>query len=1237
MFRVVFSRGVDDTVLLNVRVPVDISPDMPLDSVTPQLRTALAEVFGGIAMEGDEESTSDSSSEDEGVGGGKPKCTVDMPCDCVTCLIQAVPVPGDTPFGALYQYADTLGVVHVCVVVQATDTDPASTVDPQQYPSYPLPSVTALCPPSGFHLDPSAAIVDNSVANVLTLHRDVLVTVAGGIVRQSVLIEGVPPECLSASALDTFTHTVSTQGGHFRLVCLYKEDRYRLRVFDLVCEGGVRWKQLGEAMDVLGEEAEGSTPYQKGDRLDRGVMPSDGASGVCRCYMGRDSSDGSIVMGVLHALPPPWSGADPCDALTLIVRVTFTPEGVVSLVRHPLTPIECTTSGSRRHCSHSLSAYGRAVLYHSGTDVHRINLRSGSVEPLTGNGRRLGQSTRGAFHYEVCGSGVMCSYVMPRRGQQVQLAVALGTCVKLCRYERFAPHGSTLVYTSEDGSLCSIDMDTLRHVPQLLLRHKREEGVIRNPLEYTQKGTPFQGTLQAVVGGLKYHISLSWGQSASGRVLVVHGMATTEEREEEADRWGGPWKIRRRHSVPPEDIIPPSTSGVFCHGLIYTTVETEVVCIDPSTLTASCLGVGCAPGDTPLCVMVVGECEHLVVSTLTGRRDLLPPNPDLALHPLASVSQYPELETRGKGPDLYSGERQGGVMLKGSVRVGGVWCRVDRMMWRPMATQPPDIPRCRPLKLLPLLKRGVSLDMDVVGMEIGHEGSPGFAGRTVSNCTFTGCSFFCSFEHARIDGCTFSDCSFVGISFLHARLSDTSFSKCNLSGAIFTSTILTDVTLTGSTMAGTTFSRAILCKTPLTSDQMRAADLRECVMAHTNLRRYDLHGCDLSKADLRGCDLAGAVMGSDVGKGATLSGCDLRGCTGLEASHLREADSVRGVNLSGLCLAGFDLSGLNLCGSCLSHCDMSESRIMGAILSNCVLDYAVLRGVYIGTDILLDALVYGATPLSETQLAKAHLAGAVFWGLDLEDWSLEGKNLSNCEFLYCSLKGVNFTDASLTGTSFKRCGLRGAAINRARNVPLSSILDPESRNYLQGAVLSGLDLSCLDLSRLDLSGCLLERCCLRQTKLAGATLTKARLPPDTTVMEQVDCVYRGVTFRVPEGKEWQGKGDAQVSSQTAMTPPPVVNFYFKAIPYRLEIEIPAVEGFTFTMRGSAMTKVWGVTATHKGLLHFTRVGKTVRVVGLGGTECTRVVDTLQSGEAGTLELSFPGGENLTLLAEAPEE
>jgi uncharacterized protein YjbI with pentapeptide repeats len=126
-------------------------------------------------------------------------------------------------------------------------------------------------------------------------------------------------------------------------------------------------------------------------------------------------------------------------------------------------------------------------------------------------------------------------------------------------------------------------------------------------------------------------------------------------------------------------------------------------------------------------------------------------------------------------------------------------------------------------------------------------------------------------------------------------------------------------------------------------------------------------------------------------------------------------------------------------------------------------------------------------------LARAHLPGIRWLGVDLQGTSLEGANLAGADLWRANLAEARATSARLDGADLHESKLEGIEATGAK-LRQASLAGADAT----GAVLTGADLTraSLEGARLNnasLSGASLRGACLRGACLCGATLERASL------------------------------------------------------------------------------------------------------------------------------------------------
>jgi autotransporter-associated beta strand protein len=226
-----------------------------------------------------------------------------------------------------------------------------------------------------------------------------------------------------------------------------------------------------------------------------------------------------------------------------------------------------------------------------------------------------------------------------------------------------------------------------------------------------------------------------------------------------------------------------------------------------------------------------------------------------------------------------------------------------------------------------------------------------------------------------------------------------------------------------------------------TNSLLEYTNLTYANLSFVNLTGVLFTAANLSNANLQNANLTSAFLG-----GADLTGADLRntGVGRISNIQLRQAGSIRGVNVSGNQMTYFQLNQEDLTGANLSGVNM-----------------------YAGN-------------LSDSNLTNANLTGVV-----LQDGNLTGANLTGANLTGADLRNTKILAQQLVAAS----GITG--INLSGNFMNNSALGGEN---LTDANLSGVTMQLSDLSYANLTRANLSNANLLQTNLTGANLHLAILP-----------------------------------------------------------------------------------------------------------------------------------------------
>jgi uncharacterized protein YjbI with pentapeptide repeats len=216
------------------------------------------------------------------------------------------------------------------------------------------------------------------------------------------------------------------------------------------------------------------------------------------------------------------------------------------------------------------------------------------------------------------------------------------------------------------------------------------------------------------------------------------------------------------------------------------------------------------------------------------------------------------------------------------------------------------------------------------------------------------------------------------INLERAKLTSVNLSKTELMEANLRHANLTGANLTGANLRESHLEEANLRNAILVEVNLTEANLLNCCLRSANLTEADLH-----RVILTGADLSDAILDR-----ADLSRADLAGAHLLKTSF-KNAHLLR-TNLEEVYLLQGNLSHANLRGSNLRRADLSGSYLSDANLGE--------------TD-MTDTL------LLETRLIRTILDGANLTGACIQNWKIEGVDLSKvvCRYLW---RQFNFTTKS---------------------------------------------------------------------------------------------------------------------------------------------------------------------------------------------------------------------------------
>ena len=162
--------------------------------------------------------------------------------------------------------------------------------------------------------------------------------------------------------------------------------------------------------------------------------------------------------------------------------------------------------------------------------------------------------------------------------------------------------------------------------------------------------------------------------------------------------------------------------------------------------------------------------------------------------------------------------------------------------------------------------------------------------------------------------------------------------------------------LSGGYLSGVKLPRADLAHDDLSRADMTGCDLRQSRLVGANLQsahmsRANLSHCDLTLASMSGCSLIRSDLSSSTLQQSHMVGADLS-YSNLHFANLQEAN-LAGANLSHADLSWTNLTGANLRGATvtatsLTLADLTGADLRGATITNVNLESAVLMNAQLG-------------------------------------------------------------------------------------------------------------------------------------------------------------------------------------------------------------------------------------------------------------------------------------------------
>lgn len=345
-----------------------------------------------------------------------------------------------------------------------------------------------------------------------------------------------------------------------------------------------------------------------------------------------------------------------------------------------------------------------------------------------------------------------------------------------------------------------------------------------------------------------------------------------------------------------------------------------------------------------------------------------------------------------------------------------------------------------------------NLDVGVLAMA-GSDCNPSFTGADLtgidlSGKNLAGCDLTSTnLTNANLTGANLTQAKFVSQLFSASNLTGANLTNANVTGATLDATILNGANIQGADFTGATFN-AVRSNAGGVAGSPVALPSDWTVMggfifgptadlAYANLTGFDLTGVNISNADLQHADLTTAQF----------SGVDLHTIgTGLEYANLGGAQ-MDFANFSGVSFRYADLTQADMTGADLSYADFIFTTLLDTDLSGANL-YRLRSRDVVGTPIGLP---------STFELRGGYIYGP---NVDIDDWFLNGLDLTGLDLTGASAKNTMFDASNLTGTVLSGADLSSADLH---DVNLSSVA-------LDGADLTSADLEGANISNTYFTG-----------------------------------------------------------------------------------------------------------------------------------------------------------------------
>jgi uncharacterized protein YjbI with pentapeptide repeats len=293
----------------------------------------------------------------------------------------------------------------------------------------------------------------------------------------------------------------------------------------------------------------------------------------------------------------------------------------------------------------------------------------------------------------------------------------------------------------------------------------------------------------------------------------------------------------------------------------------------------------------------------------------------------------------------------------------------------------------------------------------------------------------------------------TGWNFAGKNLNNAGFYRATLANADFTGASVRGVNFEGAVYRG--FTAAQLYSTASYQEgDLRGIEFRgDDNLTGWNFAGQNLSGASFNNATLTNANFANAkITGTNLGRsyGDQITAAQFYSTASYEEGDLTgvglAGDNLTGWIFGGKMLANSSFAYANLTGSDLSNANLSHANLYGATLTGANLSGADVRGAD-----LRNMLGFTAAQLYSTANYQAKdLSDNILFADNLMNgWNFSEQNLTRAQFQSASLKNAIFSLANLTDGYFASANLTGANFSQANL----------TRAYLRGAALTNVVLT----------------------------------------------------------------------------------------------------------------------------------------------------------------------------------